>query len=142
MKHKNIAGVLGLLAIAMIISLPHAQAQSRLIANVPFNFEAGQTAMAAGQYEVVSLSQQAGELRNLNTDATDVFIKSMRVQASNGGHARLVFHKYDNQYFLSEIWDGESNTGIQLSQSRHEKEVRLAGNRVSDGPETVIVAMR
>jgi hypothetical protein len=141
MKHKFV-GVLGLLAMAMIIALPQVQAQSRLVANVPFNFEVGQKAMASGQYEILSLSQQAGELRNLNTDAAEVFIKAMRVQASNGGHARLVFNKYGNQYFLSEIWDGESNTGIQLSQSQHEKEIRLAGNRVSDGPETVIVAMR
>jgi hypothetical protein len=133
---------LSVLSLALVFGLPKVQAQSRLVANVPFDFCVGQQAMDAGQYEVFSLGEQSGELRNVQTNAAQAFIKAIKLQASNGGHARLVFNKYGNQYFLSEIWDGNSDTGIKLSQSQREKETRLAGNRFSDGPDTVIVAMK
>jgi hypothetical protein len=138
---RNSFMVLGVLAMAMVLGAPKVQAQSRMVAVVPFNFSVGQNSMMAGQYEVVSISLQTGELRNTNSDAAQLFLKSVRVEANQSGHARLLFHKYGDQYFLSEIWDGNNNTGIRLSESRREKEVSLAGNRFSDGPETVMVAM-
>jgi hypothetical protein len=139
---RNMFSVLNVLALAMVLGVPMLQAQSRLIADVPFDFSLGQRSMMEGQYEILSISQQAGELRNLDTETAEVFIKSIRVEAGQSGHARLVFNKYGKQYFLSEIWDGNSNTGIRLPKSPREKEVSLAGNRFSDGPETVIVAMK
>jgi hypothetical protein len=140
---RNISSLLSVLAMAMVFGLPQMQAQSQtqLIANVPFDFCVSQKSMAAGQYEVLSLSQQVGEFRDMDSDASQVFIKSIHVQSRDAGHARLVFNKYGDQYFLSEIWDGSSDTGIRLPKSQREKEVSLAGNRFSDGPETVIVAM-
>jgi len=53
----------------------------------------------------------------------------------------LVFHRYGTKYFLSEIWDGRSNTGIRLQESNSEKEIRMASNVSHDGAELVIVAM-
>jgi hypothetical protein len=53
----------------------------------------------------------------------------------------LVFHRYGNQYFLSQIWDGRSNAGIELPESKREKELNLAAKLTNDGPETVLVAM-
>ena len=53
---------------------------------------------------------------------------------------KLVFHKYGDQYFLSQIWDGQNDTGIQLAESKREKETKMAG--LTSASETVIVAMK
>jgi hypothetical protein len=51
-----------------------------------------------------------------------------------------VFRKYDDQYFLAQIWDGQSNTGIAFPQSKREKELQLA--RDTHQPELVVIAMK
>jgi hypothetical protein len=49
---------------------------------------------------------------------------------------QLVFHKYGNQYFLSEIRSQESAINVQLATSKQEKRARedtqQAGLRVND----------
>jgi hypothetical protein len=49
---------------------------------------------------------------------------------------QLVFHKYGNQYFLSEIRSQESAINVQLGTSKQEKwareETHQAGLRVND----------
>ena len=56
--------------------------------------------------------------------------------------ATLVFNKYGSQYFLSQIWDGRSDVGLQLPKSKREKEIRLAANGLTKGPDIVVVAMK
>ena len=43
--------------------------------------------------------------------------------------ARLVFHRYGNEYFLSEIWPAGGATGRELPKSRPERELQ---QRVND----------
>lgn len=125
----------------IFLAVPALLAQSHLIANVPFDFTLDQKSMHSGQYDVRSVSEQVELLRNLDTDGSAFFAKSVRVQAQQAPDAKLVFHKYGDKYFLSQVWDGNSDTGIELLMSKHEREIRMAGNRFSASPEIVIVAM-
>jgi hypothetical protein len=43
---------------------------------------------------------------------------------------------------LRQVWDGNSNIGIQLPLSKREKELYLADNKFSNGPEMVTIAMK
>jgi hypothetical protein len=57
-------------------------------------------------------------VRNLDTKQARLVIASMHVEASQASwtpHAKLVFCKYADQYFLSQIWDGQSHIGTALS---------------------------
>lgn len=139
---RNVMSVLSLLAIAVVLGAPRLQAQSQVKADVPFDFQAGDKAMSAGNHAVSSISEQVDLMLNADTDKAVFLIKSIYVQGAHGQRARLVFRKYGNTYFLSQIWDGRSDTGIQLSQSKREKELSLAMNREPNGPEIVIVAMK
>ncbi|MGC2111307.1 MAG: hypothetical protein WA655_17465 [Candidatus Korobacteraceae bacterium] len=139
---RNMFGVVSLFAVAMAFAVPALQAQSRVVANIGFDFYLQQKSMAAGEYEVSSISQQVDLMRNVNTDSGSFLLKSIHVQGAHGQHARLVFNKYGNQYFLSQIWDGNGDIGIQLSKSKREKELSLAQNAFPSGPEVVIVAMK
>lgn len=41
---------------------------------------------------------------------------------------KVVFHRYGNRYFLSEVWIGGESTGRVCVQSRAEKRLQIAQN--------------
>ncbi len=145
MKSNNVYGALMILALALIVSAPMAQAQARAKAVVPFDFSMEQQVMSAGAYEISSMgSGSALAVRNLDTREGRLLIAPMYKQASQGAgipHAKLVFHKCGDQYFLAEIWDGRNNVGIAFPESKHEKELQSASNLASQ-PEVVVIAMK
>jgi len=140
MKH-SIYGALAMLAVALMISVPMSQAQNSVRANVPFAFSLEKTSMPEGGYEISSVDEKVISIRNLETGQARFLIASVHVQASQDQHAKLVFHKCGDQYFLSQIWDGSAD-GIELPASKREKELSMASANFSDGPETVIIAMK
>jgi hypothetical protein len=143
MKSKNVYGTLMIIALALLVSVPITQAQARERANVPFDYSLNQKTMPAGSYEISSVGGSTLAVRNLKTGEASMVIESMRVQASQAvgtPNPKLVFHKYGDQYFLAEIWDGQSNTGIALHESKREQELKLA--RDTNQPELVVIAMK
>ena len=138
----GIPGVLSFLALVMVLAAPALQAQRRFLADVPFAFVLGDKSMAEGSYEIQSRGEDIATLRNTNTGVAYFLIKSQHVQSRRAEPAKLVFNKYGGQYFLSQMWDGSSDTGIQLPRSKREKEVSMAKNGVTERPEIVILAMK
>ena len=139
---RNVYGALMITALALIVSVPMTQAQARAKADVPFDFSLNRQMMPAGNYEISSEGNKLLAVRNLDTMKACLLIESVRLQASQASeipHAKLVFHKYDDQYFLAEIWDG-SDLGIQIPESKREKEMKWARN--SYRPELVVIAMK
>jgi hypothetical protein len=141
MKHNNSYGALMILALALIVGVPMIHAQSRTRANVPFDFNLDQKSMSSGSYEISSVNEKVLAVRNLKTGESRLVIAFMNVEASayqGAPHAKLVFRKYDDQYFLAEIWSGD-RIGIQLPESKREHEMKLAS---ASQPETVVIAMK
>ena len=139
----NVYGALMILALALIVSVPMTQAQVRAKAQVGFDFSLNDKVMAAGSYEISSPSNNVLALRNLDTREGRLVIEPMKVQASLAAgtpHAKLVFHKYGDQYFLAQIWDGQSNIGIAFPESKREKELQMASDLHQ--PEVVVLAMK
>ncbi len=136
---RNFYGALAMLAAALIVSVPFVQAQSRVNANVPFAFSLQDKAMPAGNYEIIAQSGQALEVRNLETNHRQLLLRQIAVQASKEQSPKLVFHKYGDQYFLTQIWYGDSHYGVGFAESKREKEVKMAANGLL---ETVTVAMK
>ena len=86
--------VLSLLATLMLVAVPPVAGQSRMIAQVPFNFSVGPTSMAAGKYEIVSLSAQVEEIRNMDNDCAQLVLKSILERAAAQGlSGRLPSHR-------------------------------------------------
>jgi len=108
------------------------QAQSSFRINIPFAFVAGEAALPAGEY-IVSPPQIGGAkaltLRRVDGDGA-AMVLGMTVQAKGYQSApRLVFHRYDNGYFLSTMWTAGSSYGLELRESR--REVELAKNETA-----------
>lgn len=115
-------------AVALVISLVAAGrsvARPRVVsAYIPFQFEVGNSKLPAGQYEVESVptgNSTIQSIRRADGRAAARF-STMITEPRDGNSApELVFHKYGNDYFLSEIRTGDNHT-LQLFKSRQERE--------------------
>jgi hypothetical protein len=133
--------MLGLFLMPAVVSV-YAQNHSadRIVVQIPFDFVAGNKTLPAGEYIVRStLATRVTLIRNASGRREYTTISTMAVPAETmPTAAKLVFHKYGDRYFLSQVWTPERNLGGELSESRAERE--LARN--ASKPQTVTIAAR
>lgn len=121
---KGLTMLMLLLTMAMVtaVATANGQSQHNLNARIPFEFIVGDKTLAAGQYEVnaVGITQEALAIRG--RESNDNVIRLTMTREPNASKpARLVFHRYGNTYFLSEVWEGGDRVGRQLKESAQEK---------------------
>lgn len=119
-----------LFAILLVTVVASAQGQtlgSRVRVNIPFDFSIGEKKLPSGKYSVgrarqnaddvvISVEDERGRAKALRT--------SMPVQIRDTtGKAKLVFHRYGDQYFLYQIWPAGATTGRQFLKSHSEREI-------------------
>src|SRR5215207_2752736 len=123
MKHQ-IYRVVAIFTIflGLAVASVQAQAPSRVEVNIPFEFSAGKTTLKPGVYSIKRMSGNLLRLRN--TDGESAVILNAPVSLSSTDSEageRLVFNKYGDQYFLSQIWL-TVDSGRQVStQTKPEK---------------------
>jgi hypothetical protein len=134
MKTRSLV-IAAVMALTVMASTRVAQAQQTLVVNVPFDFVAGNTMLPAGEYSV----QISGPLQTLilidRKDATAAaFINTNAASArAPQTQSKLVFNRYGDRYFLSQVWTAGYAQGRQLRKSDREKEMALvAKNQVQD----------
>ena len=103
-----------------------AQSERSKVTNIPFSFVIGQEILPAGEYtfapnkndshNVWLMERQDGAKRAL-------FITMPMRSTETQEEAKLIFHKYGDHYFLSEIWMPGGNSGRKLRVSRAEREL-------------------
>ena len=123
MRNRSFAtlGTLALLAAAS------AFGQERLTADIPFEFHIANTVMPAGHYDVdLSAINTRG---SLTVGCRGCGVRPFASAYSVGGgpnentECRLVFNKYGDTYFLSEVWSGGRAQGSALNKSKTEREI-------------------
>ena len=73
--------------------------------------------------------------------AAGTAVMSFAAQANaRQAQSKLVFHRYDNRYFLSQIWIAGSVRGRELTESPQEKEQSSAAH--NQMPEQVTIVAR
>ncbi len=131
--------MLSLLLMVAAISVNAQQlSENRIAVNIPFDFAVGETKLPAGKYTLrrtISTSS-ADQLLIQNADArVDMRTGITRPTRASEvqSESRLVFNRYGDQYFLSQVWMAGSDTGRDLFQSRNErnlaKESKLARSK-------------
>ena len=108
-----------------------------LIAQVPFQFSAGDRTLPAGEYLVQCLDPNRRLLVLQSTDGRAAAIMPMiQVSGTSREGARLVFHRYENRYFFVQAWAGGSN-GLELPTTHAESAAarELAG--IKSQPKTI-----
>ncbi len=133
MKKATVQGFvkLGLLAVMMIVAAGvSAKAQtldSRLTANIPFDFSVAGKKLPAGKYWINRSQQGIGDMvvQISSTDGhSNVTRLTIPVSVFNPvTKSTLVFRRYGDQYFLSAVWPAGAATGREFPKSRAEREL-------------------
>jgi len=117
--------IFSVLLVATVVSA-HAQSERTQVTYIPFNFVVGKKTLPAGEYVVRpnrKLSDDIWLVQSKDGDESALFT-TRSVQASKTQkRTKLVFNKYGDQYFLSQIWEGGSNSGRELVKRRPEREL-------------------
>ncbi len=131
--------------LAIALSLPlllsaAAQAQiTQLKVTIPFEFTAGNVQLPAGEYEVTSAGSWGGPtllVRNVNSNGGSFVVSFSCRSMKPTADAKLVFHRYGQQYFLAEVWNRNSSFGNQIRVNS--RQTQLARNQSRD--EVVLIA--
>jgi hypothetical protein len=106
------------------VSVGYAQFENPIVnVTIPFNFNVGAQRFVAGQYDLKPLLQHTITLRNQKgralTNITSISVESMETPNST----TLVFHRYGEHYFLSQIWVAGDRIGREITKSPAEIEL-------------------
>ena len=114
-------------ALAAMASTSYAFAQEQSMqVNVPFAFHNGSQPLPAGTYQVEFRSDHVLLLRG-RSGSGFVMTNSATTHTASGT-GKVIFTRYGDQYYLSEVWPQGSETGQLCVKSRQEKETQLAAN--------------
>jgi len=121
---RQIASVLGVFGLLLVAACANAQSVN-VNANVPFNFTVAKSTLPAGEYNIQSLVSATGSVLAIRGDAGKNMLASANTAETLNAspNSRLVFHKYGDQYFLSQIWLQGENVGRQFTIGRREAEM-------------------
>jgi hypothetical protein len=114
--------------ILFTVSIANGQSASqRFTATIPFEFNVGEQALPAGEYEIAIVNPSSDQrvLRIRSTTGTEsaiVHTHSLNNQATN--EAKLVFRAYGKRYFLGQAWSGAAGSGLETAKSQTEKRSR------------------
>jgi hypothetical protein len=106
----------------------------QLVARVPFSFQLGKTSMPAGKY-LISESGSVTKVQSASGKPTVMTLTRPASRHSESTTPSLEFQRYGHEYFLTNIWTGDSQTGHALPKGEREKE--LARNLTSAKTEEV-----
>ncbi len=120
-----------------------AQAQNAIAVNVPFDFVAGGKTLPAGEYSV--RASGAGNTLILidrkDTSVSALIITHAVVSRDMQTESKLVFNRYGDRYFLSQVWSEGNSQGRQLLKTAREKEVALTANIETEGQVTLVAEL-
>lgn len=122
-KHIYIAS---LVLVALVAVSAQAQSRSRqqLRFNAPFAFNAGNTVLPAGEYQltIVNPSSDHSVLRIMSSDGKfTTMIRTIDVEGWVSPKAKLSFRHYGDHYFLAQVWMAGESTGLAAPPSKNEK---------------------
>jgi hypothetical protein len=121
----------GVLMLSSMAATQVARAQDAMVVDIPFAFTAGNATLPAGEYRVQKLDRNSAVLlvHCWDARASALVITNAAQAKETQTESKLVFNRYGNRYFLSQVWNAGSIRGRQLPISPREKEMpQLARN--------------
>lgn len=115
-----------------------ANAQTRLTADVPFEFNAGNAKLPAGQYDIDRPLPNVIRLATSDRSVSAMILVNGTTRLSEVKDGKLIFNKYGNRHFLSNVWAPGAADGYELRRSSLEKEMIAQ----SAQPGTHVIAAR
>lgn len=129
---------------ALAASSAYARISRSTVVQIPFDFIVAGKTLPAGEYLVErSTLNSADGLRLISTDKNaGVFVLTTTVQSNwRQSGSKLVFNRYQDQYFLAEFWTSGEATGRALIKSERERTLQREIAKNGDKPERIAIAM-
>src|ERR1700739_794896 len=111
-------------ALTMYPTKSQAQIVGDLVADIPFQFHAGNARLPAGKYTIPVLAASDLMLREITSadgSTSALFEVRDREAKSAPGKSELIFNKYGNRYFLEELFEESNPSGSAVLKSAYEK---------------------
>ena len=124
------------------LALPALAQSVQVIATIPFEFAASRTSLPAGEYEVKTVLGSPNVLAIYNqTTHESAMIFCVGVEGRPGEQQpRLVFQRYGDRYFLSQVWS-DRQQGSEMLKTRAERELDKSASN-SNREELIVLARR
>lgn len=136
-----VAGIF--LALMTAASTPAQMPGTAMRAMIPFQFTVMGKTLPAGNYEIRRISDEPEGLiiRNVNDNHDRVMFETESVQTMKAPkRSEIVFHRYGDSYFLSEVFTAGEQTGRELLASRAERRLKYEAARNQIEPQTVALS--
>ena len=122
---KKISRLLVAVSLFAVLAGSSVYAQSSVVVkmDVPFEFRVGGQTLPSGVYTISALNPNLVVIRSKNGhQSAPVMTNALQInQARSDG--RLIFNRYGEFYFLSQIWTPGEAVGRKLVQSGAEREI-------------------
>ena len=122
MKSRTLAVLV--VAAFVAVTAGYAQSTARLTGNIPFEFRVGSSVLPAGEYEIIpSSSPRTLLVRAEDGKAAIVALPNTAEKLQAPADSKLVFNRYGNTYFLSQVWHAGISRGYEMPKSKAEREM-------------------
>ena len=102
----------------------NAHAQTKVIASIPFAFNAGKTTLPAGRYTITVLNPSSDrkilQIRSMN-GRLSVVVMTMGIISHASDNAKLVFEHYGDRYVFAQAQLAGDDTALAAVRSKNKK---------------------
>ena len=141
MKHMKKAFALSGLLVLLTFASALGQSDRQTIIYIPFNFTVGEKMFSAGNYVIEPNRRDTPTvwvIRHKDGSGAAFVVTRPVYSVDTQEKSKLVFHRYEDLYFLTEVWTSGSAAGREIQISNREKTLEkvLASKR----QDTVLIA--
>ncbi len=119
-----------------------AQDAGNVAVTIPFDFAVSSKTLPAGKYYVrrsIEGPRVVIQIRGKD-DTQSIYLPIHPVQGSDiQSESKLVFNKYGDQYFLSQLWIAGRSNGEELGRTSRERSLQREMARRTTKPEAIAV---
>src|SRR5713101_2846395 len=132
-----------LFVLSFLVAAQVVQADEPMLVNIPFACVAGNVTLPAGEYRVQKLDGNSAVvlIRCSDANASAMVLSNAAQAKETQTQSKLVFKRYDNRYFLSQIWKAGSIRGRELLKSQAEKEIARSASIKMTGEVTLVARL-
>ena len=110
-----------------VVAQAQAMSHTELRANIPFRFNVGDKTMPAGEYRILSISNDSStvvvKIEGLENKSS-VILQMRATEGRPNESSKLIFNRYGNKCFLAQAWIEGDRQGLSAPSSRAERATR------------------
>ena len=128
-RHLNtLASILILVGTLTVSAQAQTAGAQKVVANIPFAFNAGNTNLPAGKYTITVLNPSSDRkiLQIRSTKGSSATVLTSAETGNISDDAKLVFQRYGDRYFFAQVQMAGDSTSFAAVKSNTERAERLA----------------